>query len=160
MREIAIRDSNLEDRIDEKRRREVFVETDNGKRRLLQLMLEIFEYLRLSGYKIPEDSPERMAEIWAEQLQDYVVTYGTDVVKDAVKRFVINDNREYRQYPNAARIIQEVKRLGHDPDVEAARKKYEDIITKMEMEQTERARRELTPEIRAKWEKQIMKSKV
>lgn len=139
----------LEVRLIEKKRRAEYMQTANGIARAKQLMLEKFEYLRICGYKLPDADPNKMAEIWADQMKAYIVRYGSDVICEAVKSFVANDHRDYRQAPNPTQIIDEAKKIGFNPDVEYARKQYEAEVERMVQEQKEHVQAEMTPERRA-----------
>lgn len=134
--------------VNQVKRREHYMQTDDGKARAKMLMLEQFEYLRMSGYKLPNADPEKMSEVWAEQMRDYIVLYGSDVIAKAVKTFVMEDHREYRQAPNAAQIIEVAKRIGYNPIAESAKRQYEAEIEKADMEYRIEVEKRLTREKR------------
>lgn len=145
---------DLEIKVQEKNSRQRYMQTPQGMVRAKQLMLELFEYLKMSGYRLPEADAIKMSEVWADQLKDYIVLYGSDVIRKAVRDFVMNDQREYRQVPNATQIIAEAKKIGYNHDVEYARRKHEEEVERMVQEQHERTRRELTPEIKRRFMEQ------
>ena len=135
-------------KVQEKEKRAAYMRTQNGKVRAKQLMVELFEYLKMSGYKLPDVDAVKMSEIWADQMSEYIVMYGSDVIREATRKFVANDHREYRQVPNAIQIIEEAKKIGYNPNVEYARRKHEEEVRRMVEEQHERTRKELTPQLR------------
>lgn len=141
-------------KVQEKERRRKYMMTEAGHKSAQKMMLEIFEYLRASGYKVPDAEPKRMAAVWAEQMSKYIVAYGRDVILQATKNFVANDSREYRQAPNAIQIIEEAKKIGYNPDAEYARRKHEEEVERMVQEQHERTKRELTPEMKRRFMEQ------
>lgn len=141
-------------KVQEKERRQQYMQTTEGRKSAQKMMLELFEYLKISGYKMPDADPRRMAEVWAEQMSRYIVLYGRPVIMQAAKNFVAADQREYRQVPNATQIIAEAKKIGYNPDVEYARRKHEEEVERMVQEQHERTRRELTPEIKRRFMEQ------
>lgn len=150
-----ISNEELAVKVREKQRRMSFIQTEQGKLNAVKLMLELFEYLRMSGYKLPDADSRKMAEVWADQLSQYLVEYGPDVLKDATRNFVLNDNREYRQTPNASQIIAEAKKIGYNPDAELAKRRHEQFVEEMKNEQRERTKAELTDEKRKEYEERF-----
>lgn len=149
MRElVTITNEELVVKVNEKKKRERFMETAGGRARAKQLMLELFEYLRICGYKLPEAEPNKMAEVWADQMRDYIVLYGSDVIAKAVKTFVLNDHREYRQVPNATQIIEVARRIGYNPESELAKRMYEETVKQADREYAEEVEKKMTDEKR------------
>ena len=108
---------------DERRER---LATNDGQAQTLMEMLRLFEYLEASGYHMPlKENRQLVARVWAEQLAECIITYGFPVIRDAVKRFIETDTREFRQAPNAADIKAIAKNMGFNPKRELAIRRLE-----------------------------------
>lgn len=120
-------------------KRETAMETSEGKKEAAQFMLAVFDYLNCSGYKMPDVDFKKMAYTYAGQLKEYIVTYGYDIVKQAVKEFVCHDTSPYHTMPTAGQLIKEIEAIGGNPRAEIARIELEEFIR----QDTERVHREL-----------------
>ena len=112
---------------------------DDAKR----VMLGMFDYLQASGYKLPDTDYDQMAGIYADQLRDYIATFGYDVIKRAVRQFVQEDDSKYHQMPTSGQIIAVIKRVNGNPLSEIAKRQLEAEIARM----VDREHRELMSKV-------------
>lgn len=124
------------------------IQTREGRMKAEQYMIGQFEYFRMCGYRIPDTDYRMMARVWVDQLTDYIVTYGFEVITDAVKEYVRSDESVYRQMPGPAQIMAVCKRIGKNPVAEAERRKLEKIAEDMRRDAEERAREVMSDERR------------
>lgn len=138
MQEIAI----YENKVAEMVKREEMAKTQEGMLQIENDMIVIFGVLNAYGYKLPDADNRLMAKLWASSLKDYIVLYGTGVIKKAVMNFAENDRRDYRNCPTVSDIIEEAKKIGVNPKVELAKAKAEKELEEIDRKHREEKARE------------------
>lgn len=154
MYEIAV----IENKVAEMNKREAMAKTQEGMLQMENDMIVIFGAINAYGYKLPSADERLMAKLWASSLKDYIVMYGTGVIKQAVMNFAENDTREYKQCPTVADIIAEAKKIGVNPKVALAKAKAEQELQELEKkhrEEMDKRWEELPEERKAQIEKDI-----
>lgn len=138
MQEIAI----YENKVAEMEKREEMAKTQEGMLQIENDMIVIFGVLNAYGYKLPDADNRLMAKLWASSLKDYIVLYGTGVIKKAVMNFAENDRRDYRNCPTVSDIIEEAKKIGVNPRAELAKAKAEKELEEIDRKHREEKARE------------------
>lgn len=124
---LTLSDGKLRELAAECDKRRERLATRDGQEGAAQEMLRLFEYLEASGYKMPlRENRLTVARVWSEQLAECIVTYGFKVIRQAVKEFVENDEREFRQAPNAIDIKAICRSQGFNPKRALALRKLEE----------------------------------
>lgn len=139
-------------------RRADYLKTEIGQTKAQKYVMEMLAYLSYSGYRPPESNRNFMAAAWVDALREEIAIYGFDVLREAFREFVKNDTREYRQWPNPGLIIAEMKRTGHNPKAELARRQKEkreaELEKKWQAEKAER-RKEIPADKRRKFRERM-----
>lgn len=136
----------IEQAITEKKRRMQTINTEQGQSQTRAFILGQFEYLRQNGYPLPEAEYRKMADTWCRDLQACIVSFGFTLISEAFRKFVTEDSRGFRQFPNVGQIIEKAKELGEDPEVRQAKMAYERLVDEMTQTHLAEVRQELTPE--------------
>ena len=126
------------------KQRAQMLETEAGKAECAQWVLNMFEYLRLSGYKLPNDKVKAMAKVYASQLKDAIVIYGYDDVSRCVKEWIKEDT--YMRFPNSGQILQKVHELCGNPLAEIARRNEAARVEMMVQKEREELMKDVTEE--------------
>ena len=122
----------------EERRREL--KTAKGQKLADDGMLAILGVFTTFGYKLPEgQNVKQMATVWRFALNEYIGTYGMELIKRAAVEFVRNDSREYHPFPVPGDLIKEIKKIGVNPIAELKRRELEQEIKKADREKAKEA---------------------
>ena len=108
--------------------REEALATKEGVKEAAGVMLAMFDYFQLSGYRLPDVDYKKMAAAYADQLKDCIITYGYDTIKQAAREYIRRNDSGYNGIPTAGQLIAVVKSIAGDPRVEMKRRELEEWI--------------------------------
>lgn len=102
--------------------------TKEGAKEAAGVMIAMFDYFQLSGYRLPDVDYKKMAAAYADQLKDCIITYGYDTIKQAAREYIKRNDSGYNQLPTAGQLIAVVKSIAGDPLIEIKRRELEEWI--------------------------------
>lgn len=122
MNELAtLNDIELDKAISELEERKRFMATKQGYRFICAKMRECIGWLKSIGYKF-EGEEKALTELWAQNLSEEFIRLGESGVKKAVMNFAVNNERDYKPFPQLSWIKDECRKIGGDPRAEKGRR--------------------------------------
>ena len=126
-------DDELKKAIDDLKERELAAKTNAGKTYILSKMRSYITMLEELGYTTTADELA-LAKLWAKGLEDEFVLLGQNAMQEAIERWAMNDDRQYKTFPQIPWIAEACKEMGGDPRAEQGRRIQAENERQMELD--------------------------
>lgn len=152
----TLSDAQLDKEIENLKERELALQTEGGQKYIISKMRELIMHLQELGYVIHANELG-LAKLWATSLSEEFVRLGTDGMKEAIDRWVMEDKSDYRVFPKIPWIKDACSEVGGDPRVEKGRRMQAEAERQMEFDHKREVEefKKKYPDLWAKVEKKI-----